>query len=397
MLAHAPRMTASLLAAAVLAASSPASTHADDITNQIARDQGQQTQLASSVQDLQAQIANNKNKEAALQQIISNFDTQIAQTQNQIDAAQGKLNDLAGQLASAQQQLQAVIQQMHSDEAKLQHEMVVVYHYSANATVLTALLQSDSFNEFWQQLFDAQRIADAEQSLVDQVKQDEKTAQQLVDQIAQKKAQQAQVLNQLQTNQANLQAQRGSQANAKELLRQTIAADQAQVAAWQAAQAQLNAEIADLQAKEAQIQAALAGRGGTGQFQWPEQGVLTQGFGCVDFWFEPYDASCPYPHRFHSGIDIGSPYGTPLQAADAGMVYTYPWNGCYGNLVLIDHGNGFITAYGHTAGFAVASGTIVYRGQTVAYEGSTGCSTGAHLHFEIRLHGNFVDPLSYLP
>jgi len=100
--------------------------------------------------------------------------------------------------------------------------------------------------------------------------------------------------------------------------------------------------------------------------------------------------------RMHEGIDIGAGYGAPIVAAAAGRVIYCGWEEGYGNLTVIDHGNGLATAYGHQSSIAVACGQDVAQGQTIGYIGSTGHSTGPHLHFEVRVNGSPVDPLGYL-
>ena len=119
----------------------------------------------------------------------------------------------------------------------------------------------------------------------------------------------------------------------------------------------------------------------SGNFVWPTQGVITQGF-----------------KWYHKAIDIANDMGTLILAADSGKVVVAGWpdNVGYGNRVVIDHGNGFVTLYGHLSKIAVSEGQTVRRGEVIGYMGSTGRSTGPHLHFEIRLNGTCQNPLSYL-
>ena len=98
----------------------------------------------------------------------------------------------------------------------------------------------------------------------------------------------------------------------------------------------------------------------------------------------------------HEGIDIAVGQGTPVHAAAAGTVIYAGWMEGYGNLVVIDHGNGLSTAYGHNSSLASSVGQSVAAGQVIAYSGSTGHSTGPHVHFEVRVNGAPVDPLGYL-
>ena len=100
--------------------------------------------------------------------------------------------------------------------------------------------------------------------------------------------------------------------------------------------------------------------------------------------------------RMHEGIDIAVPSGTPVHAAAAGTVIYAGWMTGYGNLVVLDHGNGLATAYAHNSSLLVSVGQHVSQGQTISLSGSTGHSTGPHVHFEVRVNGVAVDPLLYL-
>ena len=118
-------------------------------------------------------------------------------------------------------------------------------------------------------------------------------------------------------------------------------------------------------------------------FIWPANGVVSSPFG-------------PRWGRMHEGLDIAAPAGRPIRAAKAGTVLSAGEEGAYGNLVVIDHGNGETTRYGHMSAFAVTKGEVVPIGHVIGQVGSTGRSTGNHLHFEIRINGVAMDPRPYL-
>ena len=132
------------------------------------------------------------------------------------------------------------------------------------------------------------------------------------------------------------------------------------------------------------------------RFIWPEpQAQISQPFGPSSFWFEPAYGS--YPH-FHTGIDLVEPFGSPVYAADDGVVALVGSSSSgYGNYVVIAHSGGLDTLYGHLATALVKVGQTVTQGQPIGMEGSTGNSTGAHLHFELRINQKPVDPAPYLP
>jgi murein DD-endopeptidase MepM/ murein hydrolase activator NlpD len=126
--------------------------------------------------------------------------------------------------------------------------------------------------------------------------------------------------------------------------------------------------------------------GGTTPAIWPARGVVSSPYGLR------WNGS-----DFHPGIDIANDMGTPILATADGVVRVAGWNdGGYGNMVDIDHGNGIMTRYGHAMQVAVTAGQYVHRGQVIAYMGSTGFSTGPHVHYEVRINGQAVNPAAYL-
>ena len=125
----------------------------------------------------------------------------------------------------------------------------------------------------------------------------------------------------------------------------------------------------------------------TGSYSWPIRGRITSYFGGRNI-FGSYS--------YHSGIDISASYGAAIKAADGGTVTFAGYKGSYGYLVIITHDNGTQTYYGHNSSLLVSAGQKVYKGQQIAKAGSTGRSTGTHCHFEVRVNGTSVNPLSYL-
>ena len=128
----------------------------------------------------------------------------------------------------------------------------------------------------------------------------------------------------------------------------------------------------------------------TGSFRWPCYGVITSYFG-------PRRASVAGASTYHEALDIANSYGTAIYAADGGTVTLAGWYGGLGYCVKIDHGNGFVTTYGHNSSLLVSVGQHVYKGQQIARMGSTGISSGPHCHFAVTRNGTLVDPLNYLP
>ena len=139
-----------------------------------------------------------------------------------------------------------------------------------------------------------------------------------------------------------------------------------------------------------QRQAKPTERMGDGRFIWPVVGEISSPFG-----------SRMHPifkvQSFHTGLDIGAPQGRPVFAASDGIVlYSGTWGG-YGKTIVVDHGAGYTSIYGHLSNYYVKRATKVKKGQLIGLVGSTGLSTGPHLHFEVRVNGKEVNPLNYLP
>ncbi len=186
-----------------------------------------------------------------------------------------------------------------------------------------------------------------------------------------------------------LDAARAEQQRVKDALDARINKVQTEVAALAAEEANLSAIIAAAAAASAgpsggNAAANVERPASAAGLIWPTSGPVTSGFGMR--W-----------GAMHAGLDIAPPYGTGVYAANGGTVILAGGQGGYGNLILVDHGGGFVTAYAHLSGFAVGVGQSVNRGELIGYVGSTGDSTGPHLHFETRVGGAAQNPYSFLP
>ncbi len=366
---------------------------ADQYTDRIKRDRQEQQQANSQIARLRAQIAAAQNKEAVLQGVIAGLDVQIVGTQAQIAGAKTQLSQIQAQLAAAKATLAAAEAQLAAEKRQLSRQVIVIYELQQQSTPLNNLMSSGDFNSFWTSVIDGRRISDAELQTVGVIRRQQAVIQGDVAAIAAKRQQQEAVLASLDTAEAQLLSQRSVQQAAVNYLAQLQAQDRRLALQWQAAYNTLNTQIAKLQSEEA---AARAAGGGSGRFSWPDTGPISQGFGCTPFTFEAYDPACPQKH-FHNGIDIAGACGNDITAADAGIAHIEPYESWgFGNYIIIVHGNGWETLYGHLAGFAIRSGQVVHRGQLIGWEGTTGNSTGCHLHFGVNHNGTWVNPLSYL-
>lgn len=377
-----------LLAVSMIAVPAIRPTAADQLSDK----QAQRDAVGKQIDSLKAQIQSAKDEETRVQLTIQSIDLQIQQTEQTISDAQGQLDRITADLAAAQRKLADTRATLAVDKKQLSQQLVYIYT-QGQTSMMNKVLGSKTFNEFWEKLIDLRRLAGSQQDSLKAVQDLEAEVTKLVADISTKQDQQRKLLADLHTQADQLNVQLSARQAAVAQLEAVQARDAQLLAEQEQSAKELDQQIADIKAA---MEAAARRGGGNGHFVWPENGPITQGFGCTPYPFEPWDPNCP-SHHFHTGIDIGAGWGTPVGAGDAGIAYTYYSSYGYGNHVIIAHGNGWVSVYGHLASFAVGNGQAVGRGQTIGYEGSTGNSTGPHLHFEIRLNDAPQNPLQYLP
>ncbi|HEY3106679.1 MAG TPA: peptidoglycan DD-metalloendopeptidase family protein [Gaiellaceae bacterium] len=358
--------------------------------------------LDAHISGLQDQIAKAKAKEQVLTGDISAASTRINGLAGDIDTLTAKVNalehDLAvhrSRLARLEARLRDQTETLHrlvrehaEAQARLEARLVQLYE-TDEASELEILLQVNSLSDLLEQLDYFHTIGQEDKRIADTIKRlqgEMRVARQLTATtkaevaqataiLAKKTEEQRAARDQLVAERSALAAARSDKQAILANVRQERHADEEDLAAMQAASAAIASKIRS------------GGSSGTGApsaagLIWPVNGPITSGFGWR--W-----------GRMHEGIDIGAACGTPIHAAASGTVVFSGWMDGYGNFVIIDHGNGLATAYGHQSAIYV-SGGHVSQGQVIGAVGSTGHSTGCHLHFEVRVNGTPVNPLNYL-
>jgi murein DD-endopeptidase MepM/ murein hydrolase activator NlpD len=326
---------------------------------------------------------------------------QLAETNAAIDQVNGRIVTLAGQQAATLHridwnttELDAAKRSLQLHDALLKRRLVDIYEYG-DLSFFDALIAARSFSEFVERWEDLRLLIAANQRAVRARKAAE--------------ARVAAVEAALEATRLQLQAQQQEQDQARSQLgslagerrnlvalagirRRSVAVQVAEMEDLSATQeASLEALIQERERELAAQQraAGIAGggesSGGSGMFSWPVTGTITSPFG----WRSNPFGGAP---EFHQGLDIAAPMGTTVTAAAGGTVIMAQWYGGYGNYILIDHGGGYSTGYGHLSAIYVTPGQAVGRGQAIGAVGSTGQSTGPHLHFEVRIAGKPVDP-----
>jgi murein DD-endopeptidase MepM/ murein hydrolase activator NlpD len=372
-----------------------------DVDNRIAGLQSKLAQAQEREASLTAEIASVSERIRSLEADVGDVSSRLAVLEDDLALHQRKLDALTALYQLQSERLAFLRSQYKLAVARLSARLVAIYEGDDPST-LDVLVEAKNFRDILEQLEFLESIADQDRTIVKHVAGARDHMRELRARTGKTKARVAAVTRviKVRTEQARalrtrLIAQQQGLATARRSRRASLAdvrgnAQQysSEAAALQAESANLGAQIRSAQAAAAQSSGTYSSSGSSDTTPsasgliWPVSGPVVSPFGMR--W-----------GRMHEGIDIGAGYGTPIAAAASGTVIYAGWMGGYGNLIIIDHGGGIATAYGHQSSFAVGGGHVS-QGQTIGYVGCTGHCFGPHLHFEVRVNGSPVDPLGYL-
>ena len=361
----------------------------------------------SRIGSLRERAASAERQAGVLTEELSAVAGRVRELQSGVDGQQARLAVLEGELAGARQRLAALDQTIAEQTARLGRlrgeyrlalrrleRRVRELYMTDGPDALSFVLGTSSFTDILDNLELLGRIGKQDEQIAARVKASRdgvadarrRTRAARVDAarveaaVASATAEQRGVVARLVASRDALVAARREKSAALSSIRDDRESTLAEIQALEQQSAALAARIRESQQQSGPTIVPPSGGGVLG---WPVSGPVTSTFGMR--W-----------GRMHEGVDIAVPEGTPVRAAAAGKVIYAGWMGGYGNLVVVDHGNGLSTAYAHNSSLGVAVGQVVAAGEVVSYSGNTGNSTGPHVHFEVRVNGSAVDPLGYL-
>lgn len=357
--------------------------------------------LKNQQQDVNKEIEEKKSKlqskESELNQItdeINGLSYSISLTQSKINEVASQIDNLASEIAKNEEEIaikQRELDEQYENQAETLRTIYESYKYSNPIRMIigaSSLSQLLNYNTYLEALQDKIENTMAE---INRIKSDLENKKQ---DLEKNKKDQESLYEQEKAYKRGLEdqkSQKDQMAVSKEEEKKSL---EEQLEEYKATKAKLDAQIAAAIAAATRnnsvggITAKDKGVSAVG-FMWPTNGVITA------YYNDPeYLAYFGFPHY---GLDIANIPGTPIYASASGTVSTVAYIGSYGNCIIIAHNARYVSLYAHMQGFAVSPGDEVSQGQVIGYMGSTGFSTGPHLHFEIREYGSPKDPLGFLP
>ena len=343
------------------------------------------SQIRNNIKNKQQELNESRAKEKSLGDQVNSLEQQINSKQSDIDELEASISEAQAKLETLEEELAAAEEKVNTQNENLNARLRNMYK-NGSVGFIDVLMDSGSFSEFLNNLSLVEKVYTSDQDVLEEL-------QKAYDEIDAKKKEIETLQAELSESKATMEEQKSSLEADKasvEKKKSEIAADSAET------QRELDKLEADAQALTSSIRnsgsSSSSSKYNGGIMAWPVPSchTISSGYGGR---IHPTTGK----YKFHGGLDIPGSYGSAIVAANSGKVI---WAGnrgdSYGNYVIIDHGGGVSTLYGHSSKVLVSSGQNVSRGQRIANVGSTGRSTGPHCHFEVRINGSRVNPNPYV-
>ena len=354
--------------------------------------QNERDQLSKQTKEAQQKVKEAQQKQADVEAEITAMDDVINAAQKELDSAQADLDDVTARLEASQKAL---------EEANIKREQQFVtfsgrmrfFYENSRLSYLDILLQSEGFSDMLRRLQYIDDIMSYDQNLLTELTATQNEIKTRTEEIKVEKEQSEYLLGVAQEKMDSLDAIVAEKRRLVESYAQDEAKYNQLISSNEKASQEAQAMINKLLAESSSSKSTYVYTGG--QLNWPvpsraaSSSSLSSGYVSRN---RPIGSGS----EFHTGYDIPASYGSAVVAAEAGTVIYAGWMSGYGNTIMINHGNGLVTLYGHNSSLTVSKGDTVSRGQQVAKIGSTGNSTGNHCHFEVRVNGSHTNPEPYL-
>ena len=346
--------------------------------------QSQKDALEEAVSESEAQIGVVEEQLSETLTEVETLSIKIAEKQEEIDNLEAEETALISYIEEAEADLIEYTEQYETAKDLLEARLVAMYEMG-DIKYLDVLFNSENLSDFLSRYYLISEIAESDYEIVATYEDSKSKMESITASLKEKK-------EELEQDKVDKEKYQISLSNMEILRNNKIASlNEEELAIYEQIEEYMN-EISSI---ETEIKAlALQNIGETyigGTMIWPTPGYTT-----ITSYFGMRTHPITGIYKLHTGVDIGAPYGASFVASNDGVVIKAEYNTAYGNMVMIDHGGGVITLYAHGSEILVSVGDTVTQGTAVLKVGSTGYSTGAHAHFEIRIDGEYVDPLDYV-
>lgn len=331
----------------------------------------------------QGKLSTAKTQEKSIMGEINRIDLDIQDKEKDIKTLEEQISDLKGSIAATEEEIEKAENRLLEKNKFLSERLVYIYE-KGELTYLEVLLASADIKDFLTRYDLLNMIVEQDMELIESINQQKQ-------ELDMKK-------NDLQVKQnellyaQNVEERKREELSSRKSEKKTVLNSvQQEKAQYEKALKELEQTSNELEVLIRRIQAGTSGEiQGTGVYTWPTPGytTITSPYGMR------YHPILKY-NKIHTGVDIGAPMGANIVAADNGTVIQTGWMDAYGQVVVIDHGGGISTLYAHMSAIIAANGAVVVKGETIGKVGSTGWSTGPHLHYEVRINGAHTNPMNY--
>lgn len=374
-----------VVAALLFAAALPLNAWADTLSELRAK----QNSLEAQKAEAEAALADVQAKQATLEEEIKALDQNVYVAQQELSILEDALAEATAKYDDAVARWEVATAEKEAQWETF-GERVKFMQENSTLGYLKILLESKSITDLLSRLQYVNDIIEYDNSTFERLKAAEEEIAETAEIMREEKEAQEVIVEEQREKTAELEALKDEKLAKAAEYEQDAAAYDNMIAEFEAGSAEVQRLIAAATSSSSSSSSGAVPYSG-GAFQWPVPGFtyISSGYGWRS---KPIGSGS----EFHTGLDIPGSYGTDIKAAAAGTVITAGWIRGYGYTVMIDHGGGLVTLYGHNSSLVVSVGDRVSAGQTIAKCGSTGNSTGNHCHFEVRLNGDDVDPVPYL-
>lgn len=345
--------------------------------------QRQLEEISRSINATQSKVNNAQKQEKSIMGQIQNLEKNIKSTETQITATEDRISFLEENIATTSKEIEKTQADLEKKTEILSERLVVLYE-EGDVSYLEVLLSATDLKDFLTRYDLINSIIEQDVDLIASINQEKQDLEMKKSDLEVKE-------NELKKARSQQEEMKQELDNQKKDKKDILSSVQKEKAAYQKALEELEQNSRELESMIRKLQGGSTTALGTGAYTWP-----TPGYSAI---------TSPYGMRYHpilkvrkmhTGVDIGAPMSATIVAADSGTVIHAGWMGGYGQVLVIDHGNGISTLYAHQSAFLVGNGASVSKGQAIGKVGTTGWSTGPHLHFEVRINGSYTDPMAYI-